>query len=153
MSARISSESSSSTYSVNVFSKLKDKRSNALMASLYKYINEDIPEMLKAKYFESIQQISTNIQDIILKKTHEFAKLFNIQFANNKNAFIEITEAFESLICKSLYNTLLELDNKEKCERNDKLLSKYSFLSLKHLQIDFYINEFELANKLKSKKI
>ena len=149
---KIGNENNSS-FSINVFGKLKDKKSNTIMTTLYKYINEEIPEMIKDKYIESMEQISINIQDLILKKTHEFAKLWNVQFTGNKYAFVEITEAFENLICKSLYGVIMSLENNEKCERNDKLLNKYSFLTLKHLQVDFIIDEFDLGNKLKSRKL
>jgi len=120
------------------------------MTTLYKYINEEIPQMINDKYIESIEQISINIQDLILKKTHEFAKLWGIQFTANRCAFTEITEVFENLVCKSLYNVIMLLEKNEKCERNDKLLTKYSFLTLKHLQVEFAIDEFEIACRLKS---
>lgn len=138
------------SHSINVFGKLRDKKSNLIMTTLFKYINEEITQMITDKYIESIEQISLNIQDLILKKTHEFAKLWGIQFTSNRYAFAEITDAFENLVCKSLYNVIMLLENNEKCERNDKLLTKFSFLTLKHLQIEFAIDEFELASKLKS---
>lgn len=140
-----------SNYSINVFGKLRDKKSNIIMTTLYKFINEEIPQMINDKYIETIEQISLSIQDFILKKTHEFAKLWGIQFTANRYACIEITEAFENLVCKSLYNIIMGLEKNEKCERNDKLLNKYSFLTLKHLQIEFSVDEFDLASKLKSK--
>ena len=146
---RITTDGNSS-YSINVFGKLRDKKSNLIMTTLYKYINEEIPQMINDKYIQSIEQISLSIQDLILKKTHEFAKLWGIQFTANRYSFTEITEALENLVCKSLYNVIMLLENDEKSERNDKLLSKYSFLTLRYLQIEIAIDEFELASKLKS---
>jgi len=138
------------THTINVFGKLRDKKSNLIMTTLYKFINEEIPQMINDKYIDSIEKISLSLQDFILKKTHEFAKLWGIQYTANRYAVAEITGAFENLVCKSLYNAIMGLENNEKCERNDKLLSKYSFLTLKHLQIEFSVDEFELASKLKS---
>jgi len=133
----------------DIFAKLNDKKSSEILNSLYKYLNEEIPEMLNQKYLDTMEKISNNINDFILKKTHAFAKLWNIQFANDKNAFVEITDSYESLICKSLYNIIMNLEKPEQCERNDKLLNKFSFLTLKHLDLNFEIDEFELSNKLK----
>lgn len=133
----------------DIFKKLNDKKSSEIMNSLFKYLNEEIPEMLKQKYLDNMEKISYNIHDFILKKTHSFAKIWNIQFANDKNAFREISDSYESLICKSLYNIIMTLERNEQCERNDRLLNKFSFLTLKHLDINFEIDEFELSNKLK----
>ncbi len=150
MSLNTPGSSNNTSFSINVFGKLRDKRSNGIMTTLFKYINEEVPQMINDKYFQSIEEISLNIHDLILKKTHEFSKLWNIQFTSNKYAFSEINEAFENLICKSLYNNIIRLENNDKSERNDKLLTKFSFLTLKHLQVDFVIDEFEFVNKLKS---
>jgi len=151
MNTKRAGNESNSIFSINVFAKLRDKKSNSIMTTIYKYINEEIPQMIKEKYFLTIEQISINIQDFILKKTHEFAKTWNIQFTTNRYACSEIIEVLENLICKSLYNEIMSLGNNEKCERKDKLLYKYSFLTIKHLQIDSPIDEFELGIKLKSK--
>ena len=149
MNSKTENSEGNSNGANNVFDKLNDKKSTEILNSLYKYINEEIPEMLKQKYLDSIEKISNNIHDFILKTTHSFAKQWNIQFANDKNAFVEITDSFESLICKSLYNIIMNLDKQEECERKYKLLNKYSFLTMKHLELDFDIDEFELSNKLK----
>jgi hypothetical protein len=133
----------------DIFKKLNDKKSSEILNSLYKYLNEEIPEMLNQKYLDTMEKISNNINDFILKKTHAFAKLWNIQFANDKNAFMEITDCYESLICKSLYNLIMNLEKPELFEKNDKLLNKFSFLTLKHLDVNFEIDEFELSTKLK----
>lgn len=141
----------SSTFLINPFNKLKDKKSNPITTSLYKYINQEIPLMIEGKYFKTIDEISVSIQDFIFKKTYEFSKIWNIQFDNNKHAFIEIAEAFENLTCKSLYNVIMNLENNEKTDMKEKLLSKYSFLNLKILNVDLKIDEFDLMNKLNGK--
>lgn len=133
----------------DTFKKLNDKKSSELMNTLFKYLNEEIPGMLNENYLDSMEKISYNIHDFILKNTHSFAKIWNIQFANDKNAFVEISDSYESLICKSLYNIIMSLEKTENCERNDRLLNKFSFLTLKHLDLNFEIDEFELSNKLK----
>lgn len=144
-----------SDYNLNdlsdIYAKLNEKKSTEIINSLYKYLNEEIPEMLNQKYLDSMEKISINIHDFILKKTHTFAKIWNIQFANDKNAFVQITDAYESLICKSLYNIIMNIEKNDQCLRNDKLLNKFSFLTLKHLEINIDIDEFELSNKLKGK--
>ena len=143
----------SSRFLIDPFIKLKDKKSNPITNSLYKYINQEIPLMIEGKYFKTIDEISVSIQDFLLKKTYEFSKIWNIQFDNNKYAFIEIAEAFENLTCKSLYNVIMNLENNEKTDMKEKLLSKYSFLNLKILNVDINIDEFDLMNKLKGKLI
>ena len=140
---------SNDTNANDIFRKLNDKKSTEILNSLYKYLNEEIPEMLNQKYLDSMEKISNNINDFILKKTHAFAKIWNIQFANDKNAFVEITDCYESLICKSLYNLIMSLEKPEQYEKNDKLLNKFSFLTLKHLDVNFDIDEFDLSSKLK----
>ena len=140
-----------SSFSINIFNKLKDKKSFLVMLSIRKYINEQIPEMIRDKFIENIEQISINIQDFILKKSQEFAKIWNIQYENNKSAFIEIVDAIENLICKSLYDIIMNLENNDKTERNNIILNKFNFLNLKYLQVNIIIEEFEFQNKLKSK--
>ena len=141
----------SSRFLIDPFIKLKDKKSNPITNSLYKYINQEIPLMIEWKYFKTIDEISVSIQDFLLKKTYEFSKIWNIQFDNNKYAFIEIAEAFENLTCKSLYNVIMNLENNDKTERNNIILNKFNFLNLKYLQVNIIIEEFEFQNKLKSK--
>jgi hypothetical protein len=43
----------------------------------------------------------------------------------------------------------MSLEKPEQYEKNDKLLNKFSFLTLKHLDVNFDIDEFDLSSKLK----
>lgn len=129
---------------LNFHNKLRDKRCNNIVSDLNNFINNDFNEKIS---IEDISDISIMIQDFIAKLTNEFAKIWGIEFPNNRGYYVEICDGFEGLITKSLYSNIMIIDNDD--AKFDKLLKKYEFISLNHLGVDIYIDDFELANHIK----
>lgn len=131
---------------INFYAKLKDKRSSVILQEVMNFISNSFSELLNN--VGEMSEISIALQDFISKLVYEFANTWSIDFRNNKYAYQEICEGFESLITKSLYNQIMEyfVDDLQL----QKLLKKYSFITLKHLGIEFNVDVFELANQIKS---
>jgi hypothetical protein len=133
--------------SINFFAKLRDKRSSLTVNELMKFVNVTFRE--QCEKLEDMNGLSLIFQDFITKSTMEFAKNWEIEFCNNKNSYIEICEGLEGLATKALFPLIIEKIKEDlKLER---LIKKYSFISLKHLGIDFNnIDEFDLATQIRS---
>ncbi len=135
--------------SINLCKKLKDKKSNIIISEIYKFINKTFPELIEK--IDDIEDISIAVQDFILQIVHDFAKTWDVEFTNHGNSYVDLSDGFESLITKSLYNQIMTLlsDRRDK-KKLEKLIRKYSFVTFKHLGLEVLnIDEFELANKIK----
>ena len=142
-------EKSDSTNTINFFSKLKDKRSYLIFNEVYKFINTTFAELVDQ--MKDIAEISTALQDFVNKITNDFARTWSLEFTHNKYAYIEICDGFEGLIMKSVYTQVFTMIKESLREdRIERLIKKYSFISLKHLGIEFPIDEFELVVNIKS---
>jgi hypothetical protein len=131
---------------INIFHKLRDKKSASIISQLLNFINNQIDDILKN---ENINNIPIIIQDFISHLTLEFIKQWNLeQNINRPIYYIEIIEGFESLITKSIYPKLMNLYQDDLAF--DKLCKKFSFITLKHLDLDVFIDEFELAKQFKN---
>ena len=131
------------THIINIFNKLRDKKSNSIISELYKFINTQFDDILSS---EKINNIPTIIQDFISTLTQEFIKCWDLEI-ERVLFYTEIVEGMEALILKSLYSKLfiVLLDD----IKFDKICKKFSFLSLKHLNIEIFIDDFELAKQMK----
>jgi hypothetical protein len=139
--------STSNNQKKNFYEKLKEKKSANVLNEMFKFINTTIPEILNKT--DDMSEVSLTVQDFITKCTVEYAKVWEIEFPNNRNAYVEICDGFESLITKSLYGLIMtRLGEYSKFQ---KLCVKYSFITFKHLGIEFNVDEFDLATQLKSK--
>lgn len=134
------------TGSINFYSKLKEKRSSSILNQMLKFINTTFNEISESTNDPS--DLSVIFQDFVSKFVNEFARTWEIQFANIRNAYVEICEGFESLIMKCLYSKVMFLIGDDL--KLDKLCRKFTFLSLKHLGIEMNVDEFELATQIKS---
>ena len=132
----------------NFFSQLKDKRSINLVNELHKFINISFGELCEK--LEDISDIALAVQDFVTQMINDFGKTWNIDFRESQNYYIQICEGFESLITKSLYSQIINYMQED--NRLDRLIKKYSFLTLTHLGIDLAIDEFELAAQIKNFK-
>ena len=131
----------------NFYAKLKEKISGRILNDLFQFINVTFGEICGR--IKNVEDISIVVQDFIYKKSNEFAKLWEFDFTNSKLYYNEICEGFESLVIKSLYNQIMSLMQVD--GRFDKLKRKFSFVSLSNLRCDFQVDDFELANQIKSK--
>ena len=132
--------------SINFYSKLKEKRSSSILNQMLKFINTTYNEISESTNDPS--DLSVIFQDFVSKFVNEFARTWEIQFANIRIAYVEICEGFESLIMKCLYSKVMFLIGDDL--KLDKLCRKFTFLSLKHLGIEMNVDEFELATQIKS---
>jgi hypothetical protein len=128
-------------HKINIFHKLRDKKSNDIITQLYNFINNQIDDNILN---EKINDISTIIQEKISSLTIDFTKLWNL---TDSNHYIEIIEGFENLITKSIYPKLMNLFQEDAAF--DKICNKFSFVTLKHLDLDIFFDEFDLAGQLK----
>jgi hypothetical protein len=139
------SEETSSRF--NFFHKLREKTSNTIITELYNFINTQIDDILKK---EKISNIPTIIQDYISNITFDFVKAWDLADTikmSSVDIYIEIVEGFEALITKSLYAKLMNIFQED--TSFDKICKKFNFLSLKHLDLDILLDEFELEKKLR----
>jgi hypothetical protein len=134
--------------SINFFAKIRDKKSEGIVNELYKFINVTFQGYSQ---INDKSTISTAVQDFISEMINEFAKVWEVEFTNNGNAYKEICDGFEALIMKSLYSQILVSLGSGDEKKMEKLFRKYSFVSLKHLKIEQFVDEFELASQLKCK--
>jgi hypothetical protein len=132
---------------INIFNKLRDKKSNQIISEIYKFINTQFDEIIKS---EKSNNIPTIIQDFIYTLTLDFIKSWDLEI-DRVLYYTEIVEGFESVILKSLYNKLFQIQPEDK--KFDKICKQLSFVTLKHLGIEIIIDEFELANQMKCKYI
>jgi hypothetical protein len=131
--------------SINFFHKMRDKKSDCMIIELQSFINLKFSEICEQT--NKIDMIAIAVQDFISKMTAEFAKVWRVEFTNNREAYVEISDGFESIVTKSLYYQLMEYFKDEK--KIEKLYRKYSFINLRHLGFDFILDEIELVNQLK----
>jgi hypothetical protein len=143
----LSGTSQNTTGSINFYSKLKEKRSQTILNEMLKFINTTFNEI--SENTNDPSDLSVIFQDFVSKFVNEFARTWEIQFTNIRNAYVEICEGFESLIMKSLYPKIMTLIGDD--GKLDRLCRKFTFVSLKHLGIDCNVDEFELATQIKSK--
>lgn len=134
---------------INFFMKLKDKKSYELLNDLFEFVNNKYPQIYQQT--KDASQMSVVIQDYVSKSVIEFAKVWNIEFTNNKFAYIEISDGFEALITKSLYSSLMSVIGEDR--KINELIRKYAFVNVKNLGIEHTIDEFELSTQLKCKII
>jgi len=134
---------------INFFTKLKDKKSSELLNELFDFVNNKYPQI--SLQINDPGQISAVVQDYVSKSVNEFAKVWNIEFTNNKYAYIEISDGFEALITKSLYQNLMSVVGED--NRVNDLIRKYAFINGKNLGIEQTIDEFELSTHLKSNRL
>lgn len=133
--------------SVNFYNKLKDKKSSNILSELYLFINTSFPTLMKE--VNEISEVSSVFQDLISKFVNDFSKTWNIEFPNNRLAYVEICEGFENLITKTVYPQIIPL--LEEDDRLEKLYKKFSFVTLKHLDLEINLDEFDFVIQLKSK--
>jgi hypothetical protein len=138
-------EQANNSQSIDFFHKLRLKKSELLVSELQNFINIKFTDICEES--KNINMIAIAVQDFISKMIAEFAKIWKIEFTNNRPAYSEICDGFESLITKSLYYHLMNYFADEK--KIEKLYRKYSFLNLKHLGFDFILDEFDLVTQLK----
>lgn len=60
------------SFQLNFVSKLKDKKSNAILSEIEKFIQQDF------QYIETQEELSKNIQDFITKILFDFVKIWDI---------------------------------------------------------------------------
>jgi hypothetical protein len=131
------------TPNINIFNKLRDKKSNSIISELYKFINNQFDDILSS---EKINNIPTIIQDFISTLTQECIKCWDLEL-ERVLYYSEIVDGIEALILKSLYSKLFIVQLED--NKFDKICKKLTFLTLKHLNIDIFIDEFELAKQMK----
>jgi hypothetical protein len=130
-----------------VYSKLREKKAEGIVNEIFAFVNNTFPDQLNKS--ENAQLVSVAVQEFISKMTAEYAKVFSVQFTNCSSAYFDIVDAFESIVCKSLYYHLFNALGEDK--RLDKAYRKYSFVNARHLGLDVIIDEFELITQLKCK--
>lgn len=133
----------------NFFKYLRDSKSNLLYSEIKNFINKEFNE----KYEDlKIEEFSCVLQEFILKLTNDFARIWSIDFKFINSNYIDIISGFENLICKCLYDKLIQMSLKDD-KRFDKFCRKYIFLNLKHFKglENVKLDKFELSNHLKSK--
>ena len=118
--------------SVNFYAKLKDKKSSVILNELHKFVNTTFNELIEK--IKDLSEIAIAVQDFISKLVNEFARLWQVEFPNSRNAYLEICDGFENLIMKSLYTQILSIIGED--NKLEKLYRKYSFLNLKHFGIE-----------------
>lgn len=138
-------DENNSQISINFFQKLRDKKSESLITELQTFINNIFTDICEKS--KNITLIAMAVQDFISKMLIEFAKIWRVEFTNNKYAYSEICDGFESLLTKSLYYQIMNYFVDDK--KLERLFKKYSFINLKHLGFDFIIDEIELITQLK----
>jgi hypothetical protein len=130
---------------INIFHKLRDKKSVDIITELYKYINERIDNILKN---EKATNIPIVIQEFISQITSEFLKLWNLDKDIHRAYYYEeIINGFENLITKSVYPKLMNIFQDE--SGFDKFYKKFSNLTLEHLGLEIFLDEFELDKQIK----
>lgn len=138
----------SNNIGINFFGKLRDKRSVSVLGDVYKFINNEFSEKLN-NATNDIFSLSMLIQDFISKVCSDFAKVWNIEFTDDKSYYIEICDGFESLIVKSLYSRIISLYKDD--SRFDLCVKKYVFITVNLLGIEVELDEFDLFPQIKSK--
>jgi hypothetical protein len=138
-----SNKADSDNNKINIFHKLRDKKSNGVITSLYNFINNQVDDIIKN---EKVNDVSTIIQDYISSITIDFTKLWNLDYPSDQN-YVETVEGFEYLITKSVYPKLMNLFQDDAAF--DKVVKRFSFVTLKHLDLDIFFDEFDLAGQLK----
>jgi hypothetical protein len=128
---------------INIFQKLRDKKSNQILLEIFNFINKQFDEIIKTEKSNNIPII---IQDFIYSLTLDFIKCWDLE-VDKVIYYAEIVEGFELLILKSLHNKLFQIQPED--TKFDKICKRFSFVTLKHLNVEIIIDEFELANQMK----
>lgn len=128
-----------------VYHDLRDKKSSSLLIELKTFTSKTFPKLIADNI--DLINISNEYQDFIYKTVNTYSQLFNIEFEVYKNAYTIITNCFESIITKSIYNRAITY-----CEsvtnESDTLLEKYSFLTPSNLRLTATIDSFSLNNQI-----
>jgi hypothetical protein len=99
-----------------------------------------------------LDELSIHLQEFNSKLIIAFGRTYNIEYHHDKLYYDFVCEAFENLLTKSLYNTLMQKCIEEfEDGKLERLIKKYSFINLKHLGLNhqMILDEFEFAKELK----
>ena len=122
-----------------------NSKNSKIIKEIEYYINVFFPKQLKK--LTNMSDISSSVQEFVSEISISFLSINNIEqpsVSQIENAI----EAFESLLIKALYSKLIELLGDE--SKFDRLLHKYSFLSLNNLGIELPLDKyFEFSKHIK----
>lgn len=140
---------------IDVYNLLRNKKSELIIDEIKQFINTQFNDLC-TKHSDNIIKISNEYQDFLFKITLSFSSQWGIDFESNQSVFIQVSDAFESLITKALNNKIFQLicfdnGNGNVNKSFDAIINKYSFLTLNHLGITIPIDYLTLAEQIKSK--
>lgn len=124
---------------------LRDKKSSSILIELKKFTSETFPKLIAENV--ALDNISNEYQDFVYKIVNTYSKIYKIEFEINKNAYTIITNCFESIITKSIYNRAFSLCQSISAA-SDTSLDKYSFLTPSNLRLTASIDCFRLKNQI-----
>ena len=111
---------------------LYSKSNELIIQELKDFIQNKFPNFLK----EDINTISENFFSFLSKISYEFTKINKIELYSEKNIFIKISDNFENIITKTLYDDIFNKIEDEKELNYEKL----SNIKMENLGLD--INNF-----------
>lgn len=121
-----------------------NSKNSKIIKEIQYYINVFFPKQLKK--LTNMSDISSSIQEFISEIAISYLTINNIEQPSLSQIENSI-EAFESLLIKALYSRLIQLLGDE--SKFDRLLHKYSFLSLSNLGIELPLKkQFEFAKHI-----
>lgn len=122
-----------------------NSKNSKIIKEIQYYINVFFPKQLKK--LTNMSDISSSIQEFISEIAISYLAINNIEQPSLSQIENSI-EAFESLLIKALYSKLIQLLGDE--SKFDRLLHKYSFLSLSNFGIELPLKkQFEFAKHIK----
>ena len=116
----------------NFYTLLYSKSNEPIIQELKDFIQNKFPIILK----EDINTISENFFSFLSKISYEFTKINKIELYTEKNIFNKISDNFENIITKTLYDDILNKIEDEKELNYEKL----SNIKMENLGLD--INNF-----------
>ena len=129
-----------------VYRNLRDKKSSLILIELKQFISKTFPKLISENL--DCEKISNEYQDFVYKTVNTYSQIYNIEFEIYKNAYSIITNCFESIITKSIYNRAIALCQTKAAGSSDTLLDKYSFLTPSNLRLTASIDSFRLKNQI-----
>lgn len=129
-----------------VYRNLRDKKSSLILIELKQFTSKTFPKLISEHL--DCEKISNEYQDFVYKTVNTYSQIYNIEFEIYKNAYSIITNCFESIITKSIYNRAIALCQTKAAGSSDTLLDKYSFLTPSNLRLTASIDSFRLKNQI-----
>ena len=87
------------------YTKLKSPQSSNILESIKSFIDKDFKGICDSS--DDLNDISFQFQEYISKLTYDFAKVWKIEFYEEKSIYSNIINGFENILCKVLYKKIL----------------------------------------------